>query len=77
LLPFVALYLFRTLNYYHAGNASHFLTSQYANWRVTGNPTIGQMIKAGKILEVIPWQTQIIYQLFALLLTPLFILVFF
>lgn len=77
LLPFIALYLFRTLNFYHAGNATHFLTSQYANWRVTGNPTIGQLIKAGRILQAIPWQTQIIYQGFVLLLTPMLILVFF
>ena len=31
LLPFGALYLFRTLNFYHAGDATYFLTSQYAN----------------------------------------------
>jgi hypothetical protein len=76
LLPFIALYLFRTLNFYHAGDATYFLTSQYANWSVTGNPTVGNLLRAGIIKDPVVWQSQIIYQVYVLALTPLLILLF-
>ncbi|MDE3235740.1 MAG: hypothetical protein KGO81_07285 [Bacteroidota bacterium] len=76
LLPLGAIYLFRTLNYTHAGDATYFLTSQYANWHVTGNETVGGMIANGNDVDV-PEQSQIILQAYILLLTPMLILVFF
>ena len=75
LLPVSALYLFRTLNFYHAGDATYFLTSQYANWHVSGNESIGEMIASGWVDNVVV-QSQIAYQTYVLLLTPLLILVF-
>lgn len=79
LLPVGALFLFRTLNYYHAGDATYFLTSQYANWHVTGNESIGSMIANGDNVDVlnIIVQTQLVFQTYVLLLTPLLLLVFF
>lgn len=76
LLPFGALYLFKTLNYYHAGNATYFLSSQYANWHVTGNVSVGNLIVSGAVFNVAE-QTQIVFQAYILLLTPLLILLFF
>ncbi len=75
LLPVGALYLFRTLNFYHAGDATYFLTSQYANWHVTGNESIGAMISSGLVDNVVE-QSQIVYQFYVLALTPLLLLVF-
>ncbi|MBS1578678.1 MAG: hypothetical protein JST29_03420 [Bacteroidetes bacterium] len=77
LLPFGALFLFRTLNYYHAGDATYFLTSQYANWHVTGSESIGSLIASKYIDHMVIEQHQMIYQVYVLLLTPLLILVFF
>ena len=76
LLPFGALYLFKTLNFYHAGNAIYFLTSQYANWHVTGNESVGSLIATGVVNNVTE-QTQIVFQVYILLLTPLLVLLFF
>jgi hypothetical protein len=75
LLPFGALYLFKTLNFYHAGDATYFLTSQYANWHVTGNESIGSLIASGVVNNVTE-QTQIVFHVYILLLTPLLLLVF-
>lgn len=75
LLPLGALYLFRTLNFYHAGNATYFLNSQYANWHVTGNESIGSMIASGLVDSVVT-QSQIVYQTYVLILTPLLVLTF-
>jgi len=77
LLPFCALYLFRTLNYYHAGYATYFLNSQYANWHVVGTETMGSLINTGYIDNIVVEQYQLVYQAYVLLLTPLLILVFF
>jgi hypothetical protein len=77
LLPIVALFLFKMLNKAHAGDSNYFLTSQYANWHVTGNVSIGNMIASGYIDNVITEQTQLVYQVYLLLLTPLLVLVFF
>jgi len=85
LLPIGAVFLFRLLNGLHAGNETYFLTSQYANWSVTGIETIGNIftgINNDKInvsayvgANVIA-QTQIVFQAWLLLLTPLLVLVF-
>jgi len=85
LLPIGAVYLFRLLNGLHAGNETYFLTSQYANWSVTGKETMGSIftgIDNAKIsvatyvgANVIA-QTQIVFQAWLLLLTPLMVLVF-
>lgn len=76
LLPIGAIYLFKTLNYYHAGNADYFLSSQYANWHVTGNESIGSLILNGFVSNTTQ-QTNIVFQVYILLLTPLLVLVFF
>lgn len=76
LLPFGALYLFKTLNLYHAGDATYFLNSQYANWHVTGNESIGSLIASGAA-DNITEQNQIVFQVYILLLTPLLVLLFF
>ncbi len=75
LLPIGALYLFKTLNFYHAGDATYFLTSQYANWHVTGNESIGNLIASGAV-DNVGEQNHIIFQIYILLLTPLLILLF-
>ncbi|MDD2792962.1 MAG: hypothetical protein PHD73_07270 [Sediminibacterium sp.] len=72
LLPLGAVYLYRTLNAAHAGDATYFLTSQYANWRVTGTislNTILDNIKGNNVGK----QTQIVFQAFTILLSPVFI----
>ncbi|MBL7759186.1 MAG: hypothetical protein JNK08_00670 [Sediminibacterium sp.] len=72
LLPLGAVYLYRTLNAAHAGDATYFLTSQYANWRVTGTislNTILDNIQGNNVGK----QTQIVFQTFAILLSPIFI----
>jgi len=76
LLPVGAVYLFKTLNFYHAGDATYFLTSQYANWHVTGNESIGSLVSYGNIDNVVQ-QNHIVLQIYMLLLSPLLILVFF
>ena len=76
LLPFGALFLFRILNLTHAGNASYFLTSQYANWHVIGNVPIGEIVNAGNTKNV-AMQSQLLFQVYVLLLNPLLILTFF
>ena len=74
-MPIGALYLFKTLNFYHAGDATYFLTSQYANWHVTGNESIGNLIASGAVDNVTE-QNHIIFQIYILLLTPLLVLLF-
>ena len=74
LLPIGALFLFRTLNFYHAGDTTYFLTSQYANWHVTGNISIAELVNSSKIDNVIE-QIQLVFQVYVILLTPLIILV--
>ncbi|HEX3025473.1 MAG TPA: hypothetical protein VHP12_09695 [Chitinophagaceae bacterium] len=76
LLPFGALYLFRILNFYHAGDASYFLNSQYANWHVTGDVTVGNLLVSGVLFNGAE-QSHIVFQTYILLQTPLLILVFF
>jgi len=75
LLPIGALFLFRTLNFYHAGDTTYFLTSQYANWHATGNISIADLVNSSKIDNVIQ-QIQLVFQVYVLILTPLLILVF-
>ena len=76
LLPFGALFLFRILNQTHAGNPTYFLTSQYANWHVIGNVPIGEIVNAGNAKNV-GMQSQLLFQVYVLLLNPLLILAFF
>lgn len=76
LLPLGALLLFKTLNFYHAGDASYFLTSQYANWHVTGRESLGSLALNSANINI-NGQTHIVFQVYILLLTPLLILVFF
>ncbi len=76
LLPIGALYLFRTLNYTHAGDATYFLTSQYANWHVIGNNSVGNLIASGDVQNALV-QSHIVFQVYVLLLTPMLLLVFF
>ena len=73
LLPLSAAYLFRLLNAAHAGSATYFLSSQYANWRVTGSSplnTIYELTKGNNVNK----QTEIIFQVFVIFLSPTFIL---
>ncbi len=73
LLPLSAAYLFRLLNAAHAGSATYFLSSQYANWRVTGTSplnTIYELTKGNNVAK----QTEIIFQVFVIFLSPTFIL---
>lgn len=77
LLPLVAMYLFRLLCSVHAGNGTYFLTSQYSNWSITGSESIGNIYNAGLQSTNIKAQTQIIFQVYLLLLTPLLVFVFF
>lgn len=76
LLPFGALFLFRVLNQTHAGNPTYFLTSQYANWHVIGNVPIGEIVNTGNANNV-GKQSQLLFQVYVLLLNPLLILAFF
>ena len=73
LLPLSAAYLFTKLNAAHAGNATYFLSSQYANWRVTGSSPLSTIIELSTGSNVAK-QTQIIFQFFAISLAPIFIL---
>ncbi|MFY7963448.1 MAG: hypothetical protein ACOVO1_01010 [Chitinophagaceae bacterium] len=75
-LPLGAVYLFKLLNQVHAGNGTYFLTSQYANWSVTGTNSLGEIFIDGKVGINALSQTQIVFQGYLLLLTPLLILVF-
>lgn len=76
LLPIVALALFRMLNFLHAGDANYFLTSQYANWGITGKEIIGNIVSNGNETMNTISQSQIVFQGYILLLTPLMIVVF-
>ncbi len=76
LLPFGAIFLFQVLNQTHAGNSTYFLTSQYANWHVIGNVPIGEVISSGNAKNVTR-QSQLLFQVYVLLLNPLLILAFF
>lgn len=76
LLPLVALGLFRMLNFLHAGDANYFLTSQYANWGITGKESIGNIVSNGNETMNTITQTQLVFQGYILLLTPLLIFVF-
>ncbi len=73
LLPLAAYYLFRLLNEAHAGNATYFLSSQYANWRVTGTSPLNTILELTKGKNVAK-QTQLIFQVFTIVLAPTFIL---
>ena len=75
LLPFGTLFLFAYLNETHAGDAWYFVNSQYANWHVLGNVSIGEVIaKHGTNAS---YQSQILFQFYVLLLNPLLLLTFF
>ena len=63
LLPLAAYYLFRMLNAAHAGNPTYFLSSQYANWRVTGTSPLNTIIELTNGKNVAK-QTQLIFQVF-------------
>lgn len=76
LLPIVALVLFRMLNFLHAGDANYFLTSQYANWGITGTESIGNIVSNGNETLNTVSQNHIVLQGYILVLTPLMILVF-
>jgi hypothetical protein len=76
LLPIGALYLFKSLNLAHAGDSTYFLTSQYANWHVTGNDSIGNLIASGAV-DSVTEQNHIVFQVYILLLTPLLLFLFF
>lgn len=84
MLPLGAIYLFRTLNEAHAGSPDYFLNSQYANWRVTGSVMIDKLLNVNKINEEevvigsnVLKQTQIVFQFYILLLTPILIAAFY
>jgi len=78
LLPIGTVYLFRLLNSLHAGNPTYFLTSQYANWSITGNNSLGSIFLGENLVgRNVLSQTQIIFQGYILLLTPLMIYVFY
>lgn len=73
LLPLSAAYLFRLLNASHAGSATYFLSSQYANWRVTGTSPLNTIYELTKG-NIVTKQTEIIFQVFVIFLSPTFIL---
>ena len=75
LLPIGALFLFKSLNLAHAGDSTYFLNSQYANWHVTGNESVGNLIASG-IVDNVTEQNHIVFQVYILLLTPLLLLLF-
>ncbi len=85
ILPIGAVYLFKMLNQLHAGNGTYFLTSQYANWNITGTESLGAIYTGsdgsktdtGSFIGAnVLAQTQIVFQGYILLLTPLLLLVF-
>ena len=76
LLPIGAMYLFKLLCQVHAGNGTYFLTSQYSNWAITGTESIGNIYNSGNQNTNILAQSQIVFQGYLLLLTPLLVLVF-
>ncbi|MFL9482600.1 hypothetical protein ACI6Q2_07450 [Chitinophagaceae bacterium LWZ2-11] len=75
LMPFATLSLFKILNKFHAGDATYFLTSQYANWHVVGDIPIGTIISKGWANDVVE-QSQIVFQFYLLAFNPLLILTF-
>lgn len=76
LLPVTVLFVYKLLNYIHAGNQSYFLTSQYANWHVVGKEFIGDVFKKGAA-DSVNFQSQVVFHFYVLALTPMLILVFF
>jgi hypothetical protein len=72
LLPLMAVVLFRGLNSQYAGSPTYFLDSQYANWRITGNRTISNVIVDPKRNNFL-FQSQIAVQGFILFLMPLYV----
>lgn len=76
LLPIAAVYLFKGLNYLHAGDSTYFLTSQYSNWAITGKESLGNIFSQGNEGTNILSQNHLIFQGYILLLTPLMIAVF-
>lgn len=72
LLPLVAVLLFRSLNSQYAGSPTYFLDSQYANWRITGNEHVGNILLDSSKNNFI-YQTQIAIQGFILFITPIYI----
>ncbi|MCG9900904.1 MAG: hypothetical protein MH132_12945 [Hydrotalea sp.] len=72
MLPFGAAGLFYYLNNTHAANGVYFLSSQYANWRVTGLDFIDGLLEQFADTNL-RYQTQLVFQGYALLLTPLLI----
>ncbi len=75
LLPIGALFLFGYLNDTHAGNQDYFLNSQYANWHVLGNVSIGNIIINDH--TNVSYQTQLLFQFYVIALNPLLLLAFF
>jgi hypothetical protein len=75
-LPLSALFLFKLLNYVHAGDWSYFLNSQYSSWVVTGSETLGNIYSEGREGLNIMSQSHVVMQGYILLLTPMMILVF-
>jgi hypothetical protein len=75
LLPITVLFIYKLLNYVHAGNQNYFLTSQYANWHVVGSEYIGNIIKTGAT-DSVNFQSQVIFQFYVLALTPMLVLTF-
>ena len=76
LLPVTVLFVYKLLNYVHAGNQNYFLTSQYANWHVVGSEYIGNILKTGAN-DSVNFQSQVIFQFYVLGLTPMLVLAFF
>jgi hypothetical protein len=72
LLPLMAVILFRGLNAQYAGSPTYFLDSQYANWRITGNRTMTNLLSSATRNNFI-YQSQIVIQGFILFLTPIFV----
>ena len=77
LLPFGALALFQYLNETHAGDASYYSTSQYANWHILGNVPIGELTVVADTNSNVNLQNQLVFHIYVLLLNPLLILVFY
>ena len=75
LLPIGALLLFGYLNNTHAGNGDYFLNSQYANWHVLGDVSIGNIIINDH--TNVSYQSQLLFQFYVIALNPLLLLTFF
>lgn len=76
LLPLGALVLFRYLNATHAGDPTYFLTSQYANWHVLGDTSLGEIVN-NQTGGNVKFQSQLVFQIFLFFVNPLLVLMFF